>query len=509
VLKLVDLAGRADFNAGPLRVSPGRRLVEGPAGSAHLEPIVMKVFLLLLDARGSVVTRNDLFDQAWGGSIVGDDSLNRAIARVRKIASETAPGSFEIETIPRTGYRVTGDIVDNLIAEMVSPSGSTPRISRRNAMVGAATLVLAGVAGVAVWTTTPRSQGHFSELMRKGNDALAYNPGDGKAAKLFQEAVDLQPTSAAAQGRLAYALAVGLGDRNNLSRNEEDQSGAAAEAAKVSLSLDPADPSAKLAQILLQRSTLDLLQTEDRLRQVLAASPNNIFAMRHLWDLLQSVGRSHEALAIVQRATAIAPLSAACNFPLAQLLWINNRTAEADRIIDRALGVWPEHRGVRFARFTIFAFTNRAKAAFAMLETRDVSPLYPPASAALWRTSLEALDDPTPAKIEIARRANLEAVRKAPRDFARQALLCLPALGQVDAAFETAKLLFAYDINGKSSPDKRNGSSTAWAFVPFLFVPPTEPLRADVRFGALADGLGLTAYWMKRGIRPDYPIAGL
>ncbi len=89
MLKVADLAGRADFDAGPLHISPGRRLVEGPAGSAHLEPIVMKVFLLLLDAAGSVVTRNELFDQAWGGVFVGDDSLNRAIARVRKIASET------------------------------------------------------------------------------------------------------------------------------------------------------------------------------------------------------------------------------------------------------------------------------------------------------------------------------------------------------------------------------------------------------------------------------------
>src|SRR5690349_12414956 len=107
MLKLSDLAARGDFDAGPLRVSPSRRLIEGPAGSASLEPIVMKVFLLLLDGAGEVVTRDELFDNAWGGVIVGDDSLNRAIARVRKVANETAPGLFEIETIPRTGYRIT------------------------------------------------------------------------------------------------------------------------------------------------------------------------------------------------------------------------------------------------------------------------------------------------------------------------------------------------------------------------------------------------------------------
>src|SRR3954447_20781352 len=133
MLKLADLAGRADFDAEPLRISPARRLIEGPAGKAAVEPIVMKVFLLLLDARGTVVTRDELFGNAWGGVFVGDDSLNRAIAQVRKIAAETAPGLFEIETIPRTGYRLTGDLVG-----MIDGVGDEYRSSiSRRALVGA------------------------------------------------------------------------------------------------------------------------------------------------------------------------------------------------------------------------------------------------------------------------------------------------------------------------------------------------------------------------------------
>ena len=86
MLKLSDLARRSDVQIGPLLVSPSRRLVEGPEGRTHLEPLIMQVFLLLLDAEGKVVTRNELFDQCWGGVVVGDDSLNRAIARVRRRA---------------------------------------------------------------------------------------------------------------------------------------------------------------------------------------------------------------------------------------------------------------------------------------------------------------------------------------------------------------------------------------------------------------------------------------
>jgi hypothetical protein len=48
--------------------------------------------------------------------------------------------------------------------------------------------------------------------------------------------------------------------------------------------------------------------------------------------------------------------------------------------------------------------------------------------------------------------------------------------------------------------------STAWRFAPWLFIPPTASLRADPRFNTLCDGIGLTEYWAKRGIKPDYQL---
>src|SRR5205085_10743485 len=145
MLKMRDLTARPDFNAGPRRVSPARRLIEGPAGTTAVEPVVMKAFLLLLDAAGDVVTRDDLFGKVWGEVFVGDDSLNRAIAQVRKIGPEVAPGLFQIERIPRTGYRLTGPI----LASLNEAEGGKLRqggMSRRAvaAAGGAAFLALAG-----------------------------------------------------------------------------------------------------------------------------------------------------------------------------------------------------------------------------------------------------------------------------------------------------------------------------------------------------------------------------
>src|SRR5687767_3805280 len=148
MLKLSDLNLRPDFQLGPMRVSPQRRLVEGPAGEAHVQPLIMQVFLMLLDARGQVVTRNDLFDQVWGGVVVGDDSLNRAIAKVRRIGEQVAPGLFDIETIPRTGYRLRGDILTSKGGSPdQSEEDSRSRVSRRM-VVGGGVAAVGGAAGL-------------------------------------------------------------------------------------------------------------------------------------------------------------------------------------------------------------------------------------------------------------------------------------------------------------------------------------------------------------------------
>ena len=106
LMTTASLADRADFAVGDALVCPATRTISGPGGSTQVEPRVMLVLIVLADAGGAVVTRDRLLARCWGGVYVGDDSLNRAIAGVRRVASTIAADSFEIETIPRTGYRL-------------------------------------------------------------------------------------------------------------------------------------------------------------------------------------------------------------------------------------------------------------------------------------------------------------------------------------------------------------------------------------------------------------------
>jgi DNA-binding winged helix-turn-helix (wHTH) protein len=501
MLKLSDLAQRPDLQLGPMLVSPSRRLVEGPGGHAHLEPLIMQVFLLLLDAGGKVVTRNELFDQCWGGVIVGDDSLNRAIAKVRRTGAQVAPGLYEIETIPRTGYRLTGEILQSLGRGSCDPERPTQqRISRRT-VVAASAGAAAVLAGGGVWWLRTREEREFEDLMTRGERAMNTSDPGENPSQYFRRAIALRPDDARAQGRFAYtqALRADYGGSDGDTLQESERAIAAA------LEIDPNEPHAHLARLSLRSGTLDLGTTEDRLRQILAAAPDNMQAMRLLWNMLQCVGRSREALALVERSLRINPLASGSHYPRAQLLWITGQTAEADRIIAKAMQYWPAHRFVRFARFTIFAFTGRPRAALAMIEKQETAPQnYTPEALALWRVSLSALDQRTAETIAVARRANLEAVKTQER-LASQAAMVMSALGEVDAAFEITNTFFAVGETGAVPRNPRlPAKSTAWRFAPWLFTPPIAAMRADPRFQALVDEIGLAAYWDARKVRPDY-----
>jgi DNA-binding winged helix-turn-helix (wHTH) protein len=102
----IDLAQEVDFDLGRIRVRPSSCEVEAGEILA-VEPRVMQALVALYQRRGAVVSRDHLVQRCWSGRVVGDDAINRCIAKVRKLAEVDAGGSFEITTIPRVGYRLT------------------------------------------------------------------------------------------------------------------------------------------------------------------------------------------------------------------------------------------------------------------------------------------------------------------------------------------------------------------------------------------------------------------
>lgn len=149
----IDLAREAAFALGAVVVRPATREVVAGEATDFLEPRVMQVLVVLAHRRGEVVSRDELILSCWGGRAVGDDAINRCIARIRRLAE--SHGGFSLETIPRVGYRLN----ETAPNETASAAAAPPDIARpdtgrflmrhRGLLAGALMLAAGLVVGLA------------------------------------------------------------------------------------------------------------------------------------------------------------------------------------------------------------------------------------------------------------------------------------------------------------------------------------------------------------------------
>ncbi len=105
LLEPVRLTQTPAFSFEALLVDPlTRQLTYADGARETLEPRVMEVFVALHRADEAVVSRHDLTMSCWGGTVVGEDAVQRVIQRLRKVAARSA--AFRIETISKVGYRL-------------------------------------------------------------------------------------------------------------------------------------------------------------------------------------------------------------------------------------------------------------------------------------------------------------------------------------------------------------------------------------------------------------------
>lgn len=101
----IDLEEERPFRIGGAAINPVSRDAELPGGKERLQPQNLKVLIALVRRKGEVVTRSELIDSCWDGRIIGEDVINRSISVLRDFAGRA--GGFSIETVPKTGYRLT------------------------------------------------------------------------------------------------------------------------------------------------------------------------------------------------------------------------------------------------------------------------------------------------------------------------------------------------------------------------------------------------------------------
>ena len=124
------------------RVQPALNRLTRAGAEVRLEPRVMQVLACLLAAHGEPVTRDALMQAVWGHEYVTEDALNRTVSKLRKLITDELKCGAEIETIPKTGYR----LIQPEAATVRATPAPTRRLSYRGwlltlGVIGAASLV--------------------------------------------------------------------------------------------------------------------------------------------------------------------------------------------------------------------------------------------------------------------------------------------------------------------------------------------------------------------------------
>lgn len=93
----ISRAGDVWLDEATMKVGVGEREVQ-------LKAKEFKLFACLFEHRGSIVTKNELFDMVWGDSFYSDGTLNVHIRRLREKLEENPNEPEMIRTVWGTGY---------------------------------------------------------------------------------------------------------------------------------------------------------------------------------------------------------------------------------------------------------------------------------------------------------------------------------------------------------------------------------------------------------------------
>jgi tetratricopeptide (TPR) repeat protein len=469
----------------------------------------MQVLVALHLASPDVVSRDDLIAQCWDGRIVSDDAMNGAIKKLRRLSEADQAAFFHIETIPRVGYRLVSGGEAHIIEKSQSrTAGSDPGGGRRAVMGGAIALGAAAVAGgwwfgfrrpaVSPSSTQGATPPAALALIARGNALLRQGriENQSQAAGLFQEAIDLAPENADAWGGLAVADAFVAHNGSKAAYQAAEMR--ALSALNRTMALDPRNAIAWMARWVAYPARGAFYESEHALRQGLAFHPE----VDHLWlglaDFLKCVGRMREAATAIKHCIALnsGQIDPAISWISIAIFTGAGQLKDADQAAARGMALFPRHPLTWWHRIYLLMFTGRAAEALVTLRDNDSRPpdqhdddVDDTILVALALSSGAARD------IDKAATAQLALAKKGER-AAENAFMLLAGLGRLDDAFAIARS--CYVGPAANIPPVR--------FAPNLFEPACRAMRKDPRFATLMDDMGLTAYWLKAGVRPDYQI---
>ena len=103
-------SGGSCFHFDDVVVDRGNFCVQKVDEVRTLTPRAFDVLIYLIEQRGRVVEKQELFDQVWKEAFVTDNALTRAIKEIRHELGDDAGAPHYIETVPKRGYRFIAEL---------------------------------------------------------------------------------------------------------------------------------------------------------------------------------------------------------------------------------------------------------------------------------------------------------------------------------------------------------------------------------------------------------------
>ena len=105
MLKKTEIAQGQNYHFDDLVVDCQNFRVQKQGVDQPLAPRAFDVLRYLIEQRGRVIEKQELFENIWQDVIVTDDALTRAVKEIRRALGDDATAPRYVETIPKRGYR--------------------------------------------------------------------------------------------------------------------------------------------------------------------------------------------------------------------------------------------------------------------------------------------------------------------------------------------------------------------------------------------------------------------
>ena len=131
-----------DFVLGDWLVSPKLNRISKNGQAVSIKHKSMLVLVALADAKGEVLTRNEIMDSVWPGMEVTDDVLTQSVVELRKAFNDEARQPRYIETIPRVGFR--------LLPMVAQPATTSKAPNPRYALVAVVAIAIGSLTWLGI-----------------------------------------------------------------------------------------------------------------------------------------------------------------------------------------------------------------------------------------------------------------------------------------------------------------------------------------------------------------------